>query len=97
MAVQTTSRDKIGVVTSNRMHKTIVVQVERQVQHPKYKRFVRRSKKYKVHDEANTAGVGDKVRIRESRPLSKEKYHTLVEVVERAKVAPSVEKEDAGS
>lgn len=96
MAEQTSSRDKIGVVTSNRMRKTIVVEVERQVQHPKYKRFVRRSKKYKVHDEANAAGPGDKVRIRETRPLSKQKYHTLVEVVERAKVLPSVEKEGAG-
>ncbi|MEW6517461.1 MAG: 30S ribosomal protein S17 [candidate division FCPU426 bacterium] len=94
MAERNTSRDKIGMVTSNRMHKTIVVEVERQIQHTKYKRYIRRSKKYKVHDEANTAGVGDKVRIRETRPLSKEKYHVLIEVMERAKVAPSAEKED---
>jgi len=86
MAGLTTSRDKIGVVKSNKMNKTIVVQVDRLVQHPRYKRYIRRSKSYKVHDEKNTCGIGDTVRIRETRPLSKTKYYTLVEVVERAKV-----------
>jgi small subunit ribosomal protein S17 len=81
------STEKVGIVISDRMHKTIVVKVERLIQHAKYKRTVRVSKKYKVHDEGNTAHVGDKVRIRETRPISAEKYHTLVEVMERAKVS----------
>jgi small subunit ribosomal protein S17 len=86
MAELKTSKDKIGLVVSNRMKKTIVVQVDRLVQHPHYKRTIRKSKKYKVHDEENSAGIGDTVRFRETRPLSAEKYHTLVEIVERAKV-----------
>ncbi len=91
------SKDKVGVVMSDRMHKTIVVQVERLLQHPRYKRVIRRSKRYKVHDEQNAAHVGDKVRIRETRPLSAQKYHTLVEVIERAKVHPDLKlKEEVG-
>jgi small subunit ribosomal protein S17 len=86
MAKLLASKDKVGFVMSDRMHKTIVVQVERLLQHPRYKRTIRRSKRYKVHDEQNTAHIGDKVRIRETRPLSAQKYHTLVSVVERAKV-----------
>ncbi len=90
------STEKVGVVVSDRMDKTIVVKVERLIQHAKYKRTIRVSKKYKVHDEANTAHIGDTVRIRETRPLSAEKYHTLVDVVERAKVqAGDVLKEGA--
>ena len=77
---------KVGMVVSDRMQKTIVVKVERLIQHAKYKRTIKVSKKYKVHDEANTAHIGDKVRIREVRPLSAQKYHTLVDVLERAKV-----------
>jgi small subunit ribosomal protein S17 len=90
MAKLAASKDKIGIVMSDRMQKTIVVRVERILQHPKYKRVIRRSKKYKVHDEKNTAHIGDLVRIREMRPLSAEKYHTLVEVVKRAKVQPEL-------
>jgi small subunit ribosomal protein S17 len=90
MAKLAASKDKIGIVMSDRMQKTIVVRVERMLQHPKYKRVIRRSKKYKVHDEKNTAHIGDLVRIREMRPLSAEKYHTLVEVVKRAKVQPEL-------
>jgi small subunit ribosomal protein S17 len=91
MAGLTTSRDKVGVVTSNKMKKTIVVKVERLVQHARYKRYLRSSKKYKVHDEKNECGIGDKVRIRETRPLSKDKYHKLIEIVERAKVQAGFE------
>lgn len=86
MSGLTTGRDKVGVVKSNKMKKTIVVRVDRLVQHSRYKRFIRRSKTYKVHDEENTCGIGDTVRIRETSPMSKDKYHKLVEVVERAKV-----------
>lgn len=82
-------KEKVGVVVSNRMRKTIVVQVERLVRHPRYRQVMKQSKTYKVHDEKNESGIGDTVRIRETRPLSKEKYHTLVQVVERAKVHAS--------
>ncbi len=81
-----TSKDKVGVVLSNRMDKTVVVRIDRLVRHPRYRRVIKRSKRYKVHDEKNAASVGDMVCIREARPLSKDKYHTLVEIVERAKV-----------
>lgn len=95
MARLIASKDKTGIVVSDRMQKTVVVQVERMVQHPRYKRVIRRSKKYKVHDEQNTAHIGDTVRIREVRPFSAEKYHTLIEVVERAKVQPETSVKEA--
>ena len=63
-----------GVVVSDKMDKTIVVKVERKIKHPLYKKFIRRTKKYAAHDEANAAKVGDVVRIRECRPLSKRKH-----------------------
>ena len=63
-----------GVVVSDKMDKTVVVKVERKIKHPLYKKFIRRTKKYAAHDEANTAKIGDIVRIRESRPLSKRKH-----------------------
>lgn len=96
MSRLTASKDKVGVVVSDRMQKTVVVKVERMVQHPQYKRFIRKSKTYKVHDEQNTSHIGDTVRIRETRPLSADKYHTLVEVVERAKVQPDPKLKEAG-
>ncbi|MBN1594568.1 30S ribosomal protein S17 [candidate division FCPU426 bacterium] len=86
MAGLNISRDKIGIVQSNKMKKTIVVRVDRRIQHQRYKRYMMRSKTYKVHDEENSCGIGDRVRIRETRPLSKDKYHTLIEIIERAKV-----------
>ena len=67
-----------GVVVSDKMDKTIVVKVERRVQHPIYKKFIRRSKKYAAHDEKNTCKIGDTVRIRECRPISKNKTWELV-------------------
>jgi len=74
-------KELIGVVVSDKMDKTIVVKVERLVRHPLYKKVIRKHKKYKVHDEHNIAKVGDKVRIMETRPLSKEKRWRLVEVL----------------
>ena len=74
-----------GVVTSAGMDKTIVVAVTDRVRHPKYNKFILRTKKLYAHDETNDAGVGDKVRIMETRPLSKSKRWRLVEVQERAR------------
>jgi small subunit ribosomal protein S17 len=76
-------RTKTGRVVSDKMDKTIVVSVERLRRHPIYKRVVRLSSKFKAHDAENTAHVGDTVRIEESRPLSREKRWTVVEVVAR--------------
>ena len=76
-------RSKTGRVVSDKMDKTVVVSVERLRRHPIYKRVVRLSSKFKAHDEENTARVGDTVRIEESRPLSREKRWTVVEVVAR--------------
>jgi small subunit ribosomal protein S17 len=76
-------RTKTGRVVSDKMDKTVVVSVERLRRHPIYKRVVRLSSKFKAHDQENTAKVGDTVRIEESRPLSREKRWTVVEVVAR--------------
>jgi small subunit ribosomal protein S17 len=78
-------KERIGVVTSNKMEKSIVVAVERKVKHAKYGKFVKRTTKFVAHDEANTCNPGDTVKIMETRPLSKSKCWRLVEVVERAK------------
>ena len=74
-----------GVVVSDKMDKTIVVAVERRTTHPLYGKTVTRSQRYHAHDDANDAGVGDRVRIMETRPISKTKRWRLLEVVERAK------------
>lgn len=76
---------KVGVVTSNAMDKTITIKVERRIQHPIYGKFMRKSNKFMAHDENNECGVGDTVRIMETRPLSKNKRWRLVEVLEKAK------------
>ena len=73
---------KIGVVTSNKMDKTATVKVERKVRHPLYKRSFKKSSSFMVHDETNQCQIGDRVRIIESRPLSKSKRWRLVEVLE---------------
>ena len=78
-------REFVGIVVSDKMEKTIVVEVRTKKLHRLYKKYVSRSKKYKVHDEENTANIGDTVRIIESRPISKEKTWRLVEVLERVK------------
>lgn len=77
-------KSRTGVVVSDKMDKTVVVQIERLVKHPVYKKYVRRRVKYKVHDERNEAHVGDTVVIEECRPLSKEKRWRLREIASRA-------------
>ena len=78
-------KQRIGVVTSNKMDKTIAVSVERRLRHPIYGKFVKKSNKFMAHDENNDCNIGDVVRIMESRPLSKLKRWRLVEIIERAK------------
>jgi len=85
MEVRNLRKQKIGVVVSDKMDKTISVSVERRLMHPIYGKFVKRTKKFFAHDEENTCKIGDKVRIMETRPLSKNKCWRLVEVLERAK------------
>jgi len=85
METRNLRKERIGVVVSNKMDKTIVVKVERCLMHPKYGKFVKRSTKFKVHDQNNDCNVGDVVRIMETRPLSREKCWILVEIIERAK------------
>jgi small subunit ribosomal protein S17 len=77
-------QEKIGLVTSNKMRKTIVVTVDRRIIHPLYKRVVRRSSKFLVHDEKNDCRVGDWVRIQETRPLSRRKRWRVIEVISKA-------------
>ncbi|MGL4524984.1 MAG: 30S ribosomal protein S17 [Spirochaetia bacterium] len=74
----------VGMVTSDKMEKTVVVSVSGRVLHPLYRKYVVRSKKYKVHDERNEAGIGDRVQIQECRPVSKDKYFRLINIVEKA-------------
>jgi small subunit ribosomal protein S17 len=83
-------QEKVGVVTSNKMQKTVVITVERQVIHPLYKRVVRRSKNFLAHDEKGECRVGDTVRIEETRPLSARKRWRVVEVVAKARMAAPV-------
>ena len=76
---------RVGVVSSNKMDKSIVVKVERKVKHPLYGKFVKKSTKFHAHDEKNECSIGDKVKIMETRPISKTKRWRLVEVVEKVK------------
>ena len=85
MAERNLRKTKTGVVTSNKMAKTITVSVERRVKHPIYGKFVKKTTKFHAHDEKDECTVGDVVKIMESRPLSKTKRWRLVEVVEKAK------------
>ena len=78
-------KERIGIVTSDKMEKSIVVSVERKVKHPKYGKFVKKTTKFVAHDENNDCNEGDTVRIMETRPLSKSKNWRLVEIVERVK------------
>ena len=78
-------KERIGVVTSNKMEKSIVVSETRKVKHPLYGKFVLKTKKYVAHDEKNDCNIGDTVKIMETRPLSKLKCWRLVEIIERAK------------
>ncbi len=93
-AVQGKRQEKVGVVTSAKMQKTVVITVERQGTHPLYKRVVRRSKNFMAHDEKNECRVGDTVRIEETRPLSSRKRWRVVEIISKATlVAPVPEVE----
>ena len=78
-------KERVGVVTSNRMEKSIVVSEVKRVKHPMYGKFVLKTKKYVAHDEKNDCNIGDTVKIMETRPLSKTKCWRLVEILERAK------------
>ena len=78
-------KTRIGVVSSNKMDKTITVLIERKLKHPIYGKFVKKSKKFFVHDEKNECNEGDTVKITETRPLSKNKSWRLVEIIEKAK------------
>ncbi len=78
-------KTRVGTVVSDKMDKTIVVAIEDSVQHPLYKKTIKRTVKFKAHDENNECGVGDRVEIMETRPLSKDKHWRLVRVVEKAK------------
>ncbi|QEC69429.1 30S ribosomal protein S17 [Panacibacter ginsenosidivorans] len=85
MAERNLRKTRTGVVSSNKMTKTITVAVERKVKHPIYGKFVKKTTKFHAHDEKNECAVGDVVKIMESRPLSKTKRWRLVEIVEKAK------------
>jgi small subunit ribosomal protein S17 len=83
--VKSRRKVRVGTVTSDKMDKTVVVLVERQFAHPLYKKIIKRSKKFMAHNENNEAHVGDRVKIVESRPLSRNKRWRVVEIVEKAK------------
>jgi small subunit ribosomal protein S17 len=78
-------KTRTGIVVSDKMEKTVVVSIERRVQHPVYGKMVRRTKRLKAHDENNDAKTGDTVRIMETRPMSKDKRWRVVEIIERAR------------
>ncbi len=81
----TTRKERVGIVVSSKMEKSILVAVQRQIQHPIYGKFIKRTTKLMAHDEADEANEGDTVRIMETRPISKNKRWRLTEIVERAK------------
>ncbi len=91
-AAATRRNEKVGLVVSTKMQKTIVVEIEMRKAHPKYKRVMKSNKKFYAHDEQNSARVGDVVRIREARPLSKLKRWSLEEIVRRSSLAQAEEK-----
>ena len=78
-------KTRVGIVSSNKMDKTIVVSILDSVKHPLYKKVIKRTVKFKAHDEENVCGIGDKVEIMETRPLSKDKRWRLVRIIEKAK------------
>ncbi len=78
-------KERVGVVVSNKMDKTITIAVNRKVKHPLYGKFINKTNKFSAHDESNDCGIGDTVKIMETRPLSKNKRWRLVEIIERAK------------
>lgn len=78
-------KERTGIVVSNKMDKSIIVQIERRVKHPMYGKFIKKTNKFVAHDEKNDCNIGDTVRIMETRPLSKNKNWRLIEIIERAK------------
>lgn len=78
-------KERIGVVVSDKMDKTVVVEIKDKVKHPLYKKTINKTKKLKAHDENNECGIGDTVKVEETRPLSKDKRWRLVEIIEKAK------------
>ena len=85
MAEKTLRKQRVGVVTSNKMEKTITLIVERKLKHPIYGKYVKKTKKFMAHDDKNECNIGDTVRIMETRPLSKRKCWRVTEILERAK------------
>ena len=85
METRNLRKERIGVVTNNKMEKSVVVSEVKRVKHPMYGKFVLKTKKYVVHDEKNDCNIGDTVKIMETRPISKSKCWRMVEVIERAK------------
>lgn len=85
MAERKLRKQRTGIVVSDKMDKSITVLVERKLKHPLYGKFVKKSKKFMAHDETNDSNIGDKVRIMEIRPMSKNKKWRVVEILERAK------------
>ncbi len=78
-------KTRVGVVVSDKMDKTAVVAIKMKVRHPLYGKMVNRTRKFKAHDESNSCGIGDTVRIMETRPISKDKHWRIVEIIEKAK------------
>ena len=85
MGMRNLRKERVGLVVSNKMEKSIVVSEVKRVKHPMYGKFVLKTKKYVVHDEKNDCNVGDTVRIMETRPISRSKCWRMVEIIERAK------------
>ena len=85
METRNLRKEKTGIVVSNKMEKSVVVSVERNVKHPKYGKFVKKSSRFMAHDDKNECSEGDKVLIAETRPLSKNKCWRLVEIIEKVK------------
>lgn len=85
MSERNNRKQRVGIVVSDKMDKTITVAVEEHVRHPLYKKYMKQTKKFKAHDPQNEAGEGDRVRIMETRPLSKSKHWRLVKIIEKAK------------
>lgn len=85
MSERNLRKTRVGIVTSDKMDKTVVVSIKDKVRHPLYGKIINRTVKYKAHDEENTCGVGDKVLIMETRPISKDKRWRVVEIIEKAK------------
>ena len=85
MSERNLRKTRVGIVTSDKMQKTVVVTVKDKVRHPRYKKIITRTVKLKAHDEENACGIGDRVLVMETRPLSKDKRWRVVEIIEKAK------------